>query len=77
MIPEWGRDPEEPVRRLEVVAHVVAAHELAENHLITDEDLVFLRPGTGLMPYESASVIGRKTRNIIPAGTRLHPDMLE
>jgi N-acetylneuraminate synthase/N,N'-diacetyllegionaminate synthase len=56
---------------------IVAAHELAENHLITDEDLDFLRPGTGLMPYESASVIGRKTRNIIPAGTRLHPDMLE
>ncbi len=44
---------------------IVAARDIAANMPITADDLVYLRPGTGLSPAQSAEVIGAKsTRDI-------------
>ena len=47
---------------------VVAARELPAGRLITELDLTYRRPGTGLPPYEAHRLIGRKLLEAVPAG---------
>ncbi len=56
---------------------IVAAHELAQGHVITAGDLAIKRPGTGLPPSMLTYVIGRRVRTTIPADTLLRLDALE
>ena len=39
---------------------IAVSKDLDEGHIIQEEDLTMMRPGTGLMPREKDSVIGRK-----------------
>ncbi|NQU57180.1 MAG: N-acetylneuraminate synthase family protein [Rhodospirillales bacterium] len=41
---------------------IVAARDLSVGHVISSDDLAYQRPGTGLMPYEAESLIGKTTR---------------
>jgi len=41
---------------------ITAAHDLPVGHVITENDLIYQRPGTGLMPYEADKVIDREVR---------------
>ena len=56
---------------------IVAVRSIPEGHCITEEDLAYRRPGTGLMPYETDKVIGRRVRAAVAAGTLLDVDMFE
>jgi N,N'-diacetyllegionaminate synthase len=46
---------------------IVVAHDLPAGHVISFDDLVFQRPGTGLMPYDAEKIIGKKTKIEIKA----------
>lgn len=56
---------------------IVAARDLPAGHVITEGDLAFRRPGTGLKPYEMDKVVGRRCRAPIGAGTLLDLNLLE
>ncbi|MDP6781723.1 MAG: N-acetylneuraminate synthase family protein [Alphaproteobacteria bacterium] len=56
---------------------IVASADLPAGHCIGEGDLAFRRPGTGLMPYEMDKIIGRRTREVVAAGTLLNVDMFE
>lgn len=45
--------------------------DVPANHVLSDEDVIMLRPGTGIPPAELDTVIGRPTRRALPAGTAL------
>ncbi len=45
----------EPLRR-----SIVAARDLPEGHIVTEEDIIWTRPGGGLAPGEEDKVIGQK-----------------
>ena len=66
-------------RKMAALAHrsIVAATDLPAGHYISEKDLAFRRPGTGLMPYEMDRVVGRRTRGAVVEGTLLNVDMLE
>lgn len=64
-----------PVRAL-VRRSVTAARAIAAGQLITEADLVLLRPGTGITPSEIANVTGKRAMHDIKAGATLHwPDL--
>jgi N,N'-diacetyllegionaminate synthase len=47
------------------------AHNVSAGHPLTAEDLVILRPGTGIAPEDMSIVTGRKVRHPMTAGTVL------
>jgi N,N'-diacetyllegionaminate synthase len=47
---------------------VVAARDLSAGTLIAEADLAYLRPGTGLLPYEALRLIGRRLSGSVPKG---------
>jgi len=47
---------------------IVAARDLPEGHMLKPEDLAFLRPGTGIDPFDVDRVIGRKLMRAVAAG---------
>ena len=55
---------------------IVAAHDLPEGHLISANDLVYQRPGTGFMPYEVDKVVGKRTCVRISAKETIRPEHL-
>lgn len=55
---------------------IVAAHDLNKDHVIIASDLAYLRPGTGMMPYDKDKVIGKKIRAAVAEGTQLSSDLL-
>jgi N,N'-diacetyllegionaminate synthase len=55
---------------------LVARRGVAKGQALSVEDLVSLRPGTGIPPSAIGYVIGRVAREPIPAGTVLSLDML-
>jgi N,N'-diacetyllegionaminate synthase len=65
--------------KMAALAHrsIVLDRDVATGEEITVEHLSYRRPGTGLMPYESARVIGRRARKALPAGTMLDLTMVE
>jgi N-acetylneuraminate synthase len=66
------RDTAEVARRS---LHV--ARDLAAGARLTSEDLVLLRPGTGLPPSALATTVGRTTRRALGAGEMLEEADLE
>jgi len=50
---------------------IAAARDLPAGHVVSREDLVWLRPGGGLRPGEEAVVEGRALRWAVAAGERL------
>lgn len=55
---------------------LVAAHNVAAGSKLGDEDIVVMRPGTGLAPRMRSMAIGRTARVNIPAGTPISEDLL-
>jgi N,N'-diacetyllegionaminate synthase len=45
----------------------VAAHSLPAGHLLTQDDIVFQRPGTGVPPVHSYLLVGRTLKHALPA----------
>lgn len=72
-------EPSDGERKMRSLARrsICAATDLAAGHVVTEADLAYRRPGTGLMPYEADVIVGRRTRVAIPADTMLAFDMLE
>ena len=56
---------------------ITSATELAAGHVLAAADVLFQRPGYGLPPSQLASVLGRRVRSKIPAGTSITAEMLE
>ncbi len=46
-------------------------------HVIREQDLIMLRPGTGLSPAELPRVVGRRTTRALSAGSILAEDSIE
>lgn len=67
----------EPEMAAIVRRSIVVNRDLPAGHVIIATDLSYRRPGTGLLPYESARVIGRRTRHTIAATTLISLDMVE
>ena len=44
---------------------ITAKYELPVNKIITNNDICFKRPGTGVLPYESHLIIGKKVKKLI------------
>lgn len=59
-----------PVRDL-VRRSIVLARDMVEGECITENDISFLRPGTGLAPREIEKVIGKRVIKNLKAGTIL------
>jgi len=55
---------------------LVAACDLAAGTVLTVDNIAILRPGTGLPPSALPSVVGRRLREAISAGTLLSREML-
>ena len=47
----------------------VAKHAIAPGQVITETDITFQRPGTGIPPYEAKFILGRPAKLAIPANT--------
>jgi N-acetylneuraminate synthase len=58
----------EEVARQNARRSIVVARELAVGHRITEDDITYKRPGTGISPLSWDEVIGRTTRR------QLRPD---
>ena len=54
--------------RLVARRSVVASRALPAEAIITEADLAYRRPGTGLPPYESHRLVGHKLRKGVAAG---------
>ena len=67
IVPAIGEMEMRPIAR----RSIVAARDLPAAHIITEDDLAYQRPGTGLMPYETDQVVGRKTTVAIAARERI------
>lgn len=55
---------------------VVAARELPAGHVVTIDDLDWLRPGGGIRPSETTTILGRTTNRSIAPGATIAPDMV-
>ncbi len=53
-----------------------ASRDLKQGHVLTKEDLVFLRPGTGIRPGEEGSLLGKKLARDLAFGTLFSADVL-
>ncbi len=56
---------------------IVTARDVPAGTVITEADLGFKRPGTGMLPYRLAEVLGAEARRDLPLGTIIQPDDLE
>ncbi len=56
---------------------IVASRDLTAGHVVAWGDLAWLRPAGGLAPGREGTVLGRRLRRAVPAGTRLTPDLLD
>jgi len=50
---------------------IVAAYDMETGHVLTEKDVAYQRPGTGLAPYEMDSITGKKLRMNVSAGEML------
>lgn len=55
---------------------VAVSRDLPAGHVIGEEDLVLLRPGTGMSPASLSALVGRRLRVEVRARTLLRPDDL-
>ena len=56
---------------------IVAARNINKGDVITEEDLTFKRPGTGIYPSEIDNIVGKTAKTDILEDTLLDFDMLE
>lgn len=56
---------------------IVLTRDLAAGSVLSEADLAFQRPGTGMLPYRLDEVLGRRLRANTQGGTLLAPAMLE
>jgi sialic acid synthase SpsE len=50
---------------------IAAVADLPAGHVVTPEDLMWIRPSGGLRPGEEGSLVGRRLRHAITAGTQI------
>ncbi len=55
---------------------IVAAGPLAIGHVVTQDDLMWTRPGTGMAPGRENDIIGRKLKSPMAEGDPFKPDNL-
>lgn len=62
-----------------LIAHrsIRASKNLLAGDLVSEDDLVYQRPGTGLMPYEADKLIGKILLHDVPSGTLMSLAMVE
>ena len=56
---------------------IAAAADLAEGHVLTPEDLTWLRPRDGLKPGEEGDLVGRRLNRDVPRGDTVHREDVE
>jgi N-acetylneuraminate synthase len=69
--------PSEEAARRYARRSLVTARDLPAGHAIVEADLTWKRPGTGISPALLSEVLGKRTRNAIPADTILDWPLLE
>jgi N,N'-diacetyllegionaminate synthase len=69
-----GPSPSEAVGRRDFRLSCVAARDLAAGCTLTEADVTFRRPGTGLPPGALSWVLDRRLRRDLRAGSVLQPD---
>lgn len=69
------QEAEADVRRV-ARRSLVTARDLDEGHVITMDDLVALRPGTGISPMYIDQVVGRTLSSRLQAGLQLTEDLI-
>jgi N,N'-diacetyllegionaminate synthase len=55
---------------------IVSTKDLTPGYLITRNDICYKRPGLGINPFDSDSVIGKTVKTFIPADTIIKKDFL-
>lgn len=55
---------------------IVAAQKLTPEHVITQQDLSWVRPGDGLAPGKEHLLVGKKLKVAVEAGEQIHLDMI-
>ena len=73
-LPAIGPTPTEETSRRDDRLSCVALKDLATGHCLTESDVVFQRPGTGLPPRSIDWIIGRHLGRNVKAGKVLEPD---
>ena len=66
------RDLVTPVRR-----SIAAARDLPAGHVLTIDDIVWLRPGDGFPPGGEDAVLARRLTSALASGDLIRPDHLE
>jgi N,N'-diacetyllegionaminate synthase len=56
---------------------IVAASDLAAGHVLTSEDLDWVRPRNGLSPGQESGILGRRLVRDIAAGEAILPEMVQ
>lgn len=69
--------PEEIRNRARMRRSLVAARTMAAGHVLVEDDLVFKRPATGIVPSELHAVIGRRLRVMLEIDAVLQWWMVE
>jgi len=72
-----GPTPSEAQGRLNYRLSCVAVRPLPAGHTLTEGDLAFRRPGTGLPPAQAPSLIGRRLKRALQTGAVIQPGDLE
>ncbi|MEP3428008.1 MAG: N-acetylneuraminate synthase [Hyphomicrobiales bacterium] len=75
--PEKGPTESEQEMRVLARRSIAATHDISPGTVLTADDLVLLRPATGILPKHYDAVIGRRTNQAIATGDALQWDALE
>jgi N-acetylneuraminate synthase/N,N'-diacetyllegionaminate synthase len=74
----WKRPAPEEIRNAAKMRRsIVSARALQPGQPLTDGDLAFKRPGTGISPAELDRIVGRRLRHAIPPDTLLRWSMFD
>jgi N-acetylneuraminate synthase/N,N'-diacetyllegionaminate synthase len=71
--PTFGPTASEAQGRLAYRVSCVAARALPAGHVLTDDDLAFRRPGTGVPPAQAHWLIARALKHAVEAGRAITP----
>ncbi|BBN80418.1 N-acetylneuraminate synthase [Pseudoalteromonas sp. A25] len=69
--------PEEIEKREKFRRSATAVQDLPKGHILTREDFIYKRPGTGISPKEIDYILGRKLKEDIAADTTLTLSVFE
>lgn len=56
---------------------IFAARALPAGHVLAENDFVFQRPGSGLMPYHTHALVGRRLRQGVSQGEAMRFELVE